>query len=110
MRSQPAPASAATRCALFDGTRGSLLRIERADLLVLDFALADVDGLEVLRRLDERNHGRGLPLPVVLLVPAERDGEELRARASRLGAGGFAPLPYDPQELLDCVRTAGGGD
>ncbi|MCA1616008.1 MAG: response regulator [Acidobacteria bacterium] len=94
--------------AAFDGKQTlDLLRIERADLLVLDFALAGVDGLEVLRRLDERHGGR-LPLPVVLLVPAERDGEELRAGASRLGAGGFVPLPYDPQELLDCVRTAGG--
>lgn len=96
--------------AAFDGKQTlDLLRIERVDLLVLDFAVAGVDGLEVLRRLDERHGGR-LPLPVVLLVPAERDGEELRARASRFGAGGFVPLPYDPQELLDCVRTAGGAE
>ena len=94
--------------AAFDGGQAlDLLRIERADLLVLDFAVAGVDGLEVLRRLDERNGGRP-PLPVVLLVPAERDGEELRGPAAQLGAGGFVPLPYDPQELLDCVRTAGG--
>lgn len=96
--------------AAFDGKQTlDLLRIERVDLLVLDFAVAGVDGLEVLRRLDERHGGR-LPSPVVLLVPAERDGEELRARASRFGAGGFVPLPYDPQELLDCVRTAGGAE
>lgn len=96
--------------AAFDGEQAlDLLRIERADLLVLDFALAGVDGLEVLRRLDERNGGRPA-LPVVLLVPAERDGEELRGPAARLGAGGFVPLPYDPQELLDCVRTAAASD
>lgn len=96
--------------AAFDGKQTlDLLRIERADLLVLDFALAGVDGLEVLRRLGER-HGGQLPLPVVLLVPAEQDGEELRAGAARLGAGGFVPLPYDPQELLDCVGAAGGDD
>ena len=95
--------------AAFDGKQTlDLLRIERADLLVLDFALAGVDGLEVLRRLGERHGGR-LPLPVVLLVPAECDGEELRAGASRLGAGGIVALPYDPQELLDCVGAAGGG-
>ncbi len=95
--------------AAFDGKQTlDLLRIERADLLVLDFALAGVDGLGVLRLLGERHGGRP-PLPVVLLVPAERDGEVLRAGASGLGAGGFVPLPYDPQELLDCVGAAGGG-
>jgi two-component system, chemotaxis family, chemotaxis protein CheY len=92
--------------AAFDGKQAlDLLRIERADLLVLDYALTGFDGLGVLRRLTER-HGGELPLPVLLLLPGA-DGDALREEASALGAGGFVALPYDPAELLERVRTTG---
>jgi CheY-like chemotaxis protein len=93
--------------AAFDGGQAlDLLRIERADLLVLDYELKVLDGPGVLRRLHERHRGR-LPLPVALLVPAERDTERLREEAGRFGANAFVRLPYDPAELLECVRATG---
>ena len=96
--------------AAFDGGQAlDLLRIERADLLVLDYDLKVLDGPAVLRRLHERHRGR-LPMPVALLIPAERDTEQLREEARRCGATGFVRLPYDPAELLECVRTTGGKD
>ena len=93
--------------AAFDGGQAlDLLRIERFDLLVLDYDLKVLDGPAVLRRLHERHGGR-LPMPVALLLPAERDTETVREEARGFGATGFAPLPYDPAALLECVRTTG---
>lgn len=99
--------------AAFDGLQAiNLLRIERPDLLVIDDALYGIDGLEALRRLHRQHHER-LPLPVVLLLSndggaAER--ERVREEARGLGARGFVTLPYDPEELLTCVRTVGCTD
>lgn len=98
--------------AAFDGLQAiNLLRIERPDVLVIDHALNGIDGLEALRRLHGQHHER-LPLPVVLLLSnasaAER--EHVRAEARELGARGFVAVPYDPEELLICVRTVGSTD
>jgi DNA-binding response OmpR family regulator len=97
--------------AAFDGLQAiNLLRIERPDLLVIDIALYGIDGLEALRRLRRQHQGR-LPLPIVLLLPetaAER--KRVRDEASELGVSSFVAVPYDPEELLTCVRTVGSTD
>lgn len=96
--------------AAFDGSQAlDLLRIERADLLLLDLELKHFDGLEVLRRLNERHRGR-LPLPVLLLHPRTEEGARACAAAHALGARGFVALPYDPAKLLEAVRETGGKD
>jgi DNA-binding response OmpR family regulator len=98
--------------AAFDGLQAiNLLRIERPDLLVIDIALYGIDGLEALRRLHRQHQGR-LPLPVVLLLPSASVAERERARAeaSELGVSSFVAVPYDPEELLTCVRTSGSTD
>ncbi|MDT7541308.1 MAG: hypothetical protein QOE33_1212 [Acidobacteriota bacterium] len=96
--------------AAFDGSQAlDLLRIERADLLLLDLELKHFDGLEVLRRLSERHRGR-LPLPVLLLHPRNEEGARACAAAHALGARGFIALPYDPAKLLEAVRETGGKD
>jgi DNA-binding response OmpR family regulator len=93
--------------AAFDGLQAiNLLRIERPDLLVIDDALYGIDGLEALRRLHRQHHER-LPLPVVLLLSNAPERDSVRAEARRLGARGFVAMPYDPEELLTCVRTVG---
>ncbi len=94
--------------AAFDAHQAlNLLRIERPDLLVLDFDLHGLDGLETLRRLYEQHGGR-LPLPVVLLLPVAAQREEVRTTARQLGAHGFVNLPYEPGALLVAVRTTTG--
>jgi PleD family two-component response regulator len=98
--------------AAFDGLQAiNLLRIERPDLLVIDVALYGIDGLEALRRLHRQHQGR-LPLPVVLLLPATpaAERERVREEAFALGARAFVAVPYDPEELLTCVRTFGSTD
>jgi DNA-binding response OmpR family regulator len=94
--------------AAFDGQQAlDLLRIERPDLLLLDYDLHGMDGLETLRRLRKQSGGR-LTLPVVLLISPERTGE--RAQALELGARSVVTMPYDPSELLTSVRVAGSVD
>jgi CheY-like chemotaxis protein len=91
--------------AAFDAHQAlDLLRIDRPDLLVLDFDLHGLDGLETLRRLGQQQGGRRA-LPVVLLLPAGPPREGVRAEARQLGARGFVELPYEPAALLDAVRT-----
>jgi CheY-like chemotaxis protein len=91
--------------AAFDGQQAlDLLRIERPDLLLLDYDLHGIDGLETLRRLRKQNGGR-LTMPVVLLMSPEKAME--RAQALELGARSVVTMPYDPSDLLTSVRLAG---
>ncbi len=92
----------------FDGQQAlDLLRIERPDLLLLDYELNGIDGVEMLRRL-RKQHGGRLALPVVMLMPLTQ--EVARHEALELGARGIVAMPYDPAELLESVRRAGSID
>jgi DNA-binding response OmpR family regulator len=91
--------------AAFDGQQAlDLLRIERPDLLVLDYDLHGINGVETIRRLRKQSGGR-LSLPIVLLVPSSN--ESVRREALELGARSVVTTPYDPVELLASVRIAG---
>jgi DNA-binding response OmpR family regulator/GGDEF domain-containing protein len=91
--------------AAFDGQQAlDLLRIERPDLLLLDYELDGINGLETLRRLGQQSGGR-VTLPVVMLLPVEIEGA--RREAIELGAHSVITTPYDPTDLLDSVRMAG---
>ena len=61
----------------------------RPDLMLLDFYLPDLPGLEVLRRLREENH----PAVDVIAVTAARDVENLRA-AMRSGVVHYLIKPF----------------
>lgn len=91
--------------AAFDGQQAlDLLRIERPDLLLLDYDLHGMNGLETLRRLRKQGGGR-LTLPVVMLVAPGND--EAGKEALELGVRKLVATPYDPEDLLTCVRVAG---
>ncbi len=91
--------------AVFDAKQAlDLLRIERPDLLLLDYELEGMDGLEMLRRLRKQNGGR-LSLPVVMLLAEGSERE--RDEALELGAHSVVMMPYDPALMLDKVREAG---
>lgn len=94
--------------AAFDGQQAlHLLRIERPDLLLLDYDLQGIDGLETIRRLRKQNGGR-LSLPVVMLLPAGQ--EQARREALKLGAHSVHTTNYDPAELLTSLRLAGSAE
>jgi DNA-binding response OmpR family regulator len=89
----------------FDGQQAlDLLRIERPDLLLLDYDLTGINGVEMLRRLRKQSGGR-LTLPVVLLLAP--DNESARREALELGARRIVSTHYDPADLLANVRLAG---
>jgi DNA-binding response OmpR family regulator len=91
--------------AAFDGQQAlDLLRIERPDLLLLDYHLHGIDGLETIRRLRKQSGGR-LSLAVVMLMPS--GNEQARREALELGAHSVLLTPYDPADLLKSVRVAG---
>lgn len=88
--------------AAFDGNHAlNLLRIDRPDLLVVDYELQGMDGIEMLRRLGKQSGGGTSP-PALLLLPA--GAEHLHGEATTAGAGRVVRLPYDPVELLDALR------
>ncbi|HYH85185.1 MAG TPA: response regulator [Pyrinomonadaceae bacterium] len=93
--------------AAFDGQHAlNLLRIDRPDLLVVDYELHGMDGIEMLKRLAKQSSA-STP-PALMLVPAGR--EDLRREGREAGARGFVNLPYDAVELLDTLGDFAEGD
>lgn len=91
--------------AAFDGQHAlNLLRIDRPDVLLVDYELREMDGVEMLRRLAKQSRAGQLP-PTMMLVPAGR--EDVRGEALAAGARALVELPYDPVELLDALRDFG---
>jgi DNA-binding response OmpR family regulator len=91
--------------AAFDGRQAlDLLRLERPDVVVMDFKLAGMDGLETLRRLGKET-GDHLNVPVVLLVPEEET--QARNEAAKLGVHQIVASAYSPANLLVGIRLAG---
>jgi DNA-binding response OmpR family regulator len=94
--------------AAFDGQQAlHLLRIEKPDLLLLDYELQGIDGVETIRRLKKQGGGR-LSLPVIMILSS--DSERARHEALELGAHSVHVTPYDPAELLESVRQAGSAE
>jgi two-component system, OmpR family, response regulator ResD len=71
-----------------------LTESERPDLVVLDLMLPRMDGLEVMRRLRERDRER----IAVILLTAKGD-ESDRVIGLRLGADDYVVKPFSPVEL-----------
>jgi two-component system, OmpR family, response regulator ResD len=67
----------------------------RPDLVVLDLMLPGVDGLEVMRRLREANHGQ---MAVILLTAKGEESD--RVIGLRLGADDYVVKPFSPAELV----------
>jgi two-component system cell cycle response regulator len=71
------------------------LALHRPDLIVLDRALPDMDGLELLPRLKSEE----LEFMPVLIATGRGETAE-RVRGLQLGADDYLPMPCDPAELL----------
>jgi CheY-like chemotaxis protein len=88
----------------FDGPHAlGLLRIDPPDLLLLDYEVRGLNGLETLHRIQAQHNGR-LPIPVILLsAPLS---PEIKTEAEALGVEKVINLPYSPIELLAAMRQA----
>jgi two-component system response regulator ResD len=69
--------------------------VERPDLVVLDLMLPGLDGLEVMRRLRERDPDR---IAVILLTAKGEEAD--RVIGLRLGADDYVVKPFSPAELV----------
>ena len=69
------------------------------DLILLDVMMPQVDGWEMLRRVQER-HGVGA-IPVIMFSGKV---DEAAAEAEARGVSGFIGKPFDPQQLIESTK------
>lgn len=85
-----------------DGEEGLLLAAERhIDLVLLDWMLPGVSGIEVCRRL--RRGGETRALPIIMLTA--RGEETDRVRGLDTGADDYVSKPFSPDELIARIRA-----
>jgi two-component system OmpR family response regulator/two-component system response regulator QseB len=81
------------------------LAAEPFDIVLLDLALADGDGMELLRRLRQAPAGK-LPDPdTPVLIMTARDEVAARIAGLDLGADDYLAKPFDPDELAARMRA-----
>ncbi len=81
----------------------ALLLVEEAspDLILLDWMLPGVSGIEICRRLRARNETRGVPI----IMLSARSEELDRVRGLETGADDYVVKPYSVVELMARVRS-----
>jgi two-component system KDP operon response regulator KdpE len=82
------------------GRRGSIdAGTHKPDLAIVDLALPDVDGIEVIRRIRQWS-----PMPIIVL--SARIQERSKIEALDAGANDYVTKPFGMGELLARVRAA----
>ena len=71
------------------------------DLILLDWMMPHVSGLEVCRRLKLKPETRNIP--VIML--SSRDGLFDKALSRQVGSDQFLTKPFSKEELLDAIRA-----
>ena len=86
----------------FDGEEAVMLIEERTpDLVILDWMLPQLSGIELCRRL--RRRPETAHLPIIMLTA--RGEEHDRLRGLETGADDFVTKPFSPAELIARVRA-----
>jgi two-component system phosphate regulon response regulator PhoB len=84
-----------------DGAKAlAAVQAERPDLIVLDWMLPEVDGLEVCKIL--RRDPATIDIPILMLTA--RAAEMDRVLGLELGADDYVSKPYSPRELVLRIR------
>jgi two-component system phosphate regulon response regulator PhoB len=79
----------------------TLIREQNPDLMVLDWMLPSLSGIEVCRQV--RRDGEFRNLPIIMLTA--RGEEQDRVRGLEVGADDYLPKPFSPAELLARIRA-----
>jgi two-component system, OmpR family, phosphate regulon response regulator PhoB len=86
-----------------DGEEALLLaREEKPDLVLLDWMLPLLSGLEVCRQMRRMAETRGVP--IIMLTARGEEGDKLRGLDS--GADDYVTKPFSPSELVARIRAA----
>ena len=70
----------------------------RFDLVLLDIKMPKVDGVEIMRRLRQRQ----ITVPVLVLTAYQ--SVEMAREAVKLGAVDYLPKPFNRDHVLEAVR------
>ena len=90
-----------------DGAQATeMVREHRADVVLMDIRMPNVDGLEATRRIAADDDLAGVR--VIILTTFESD--EYVYQAIRAGASGFLVKDSEPAELIQAVRVVARGD
>ncbi len=86
-----------------DGTTAlALAKQEHPDLLVLDWMMPGMTGVEVARTL--RNDAQTTHIPIIMLTAKGQEKDKEQGRA--LGVYAYLIKPFSPLELLEKVQAA----
>jgi CheY-like chemotaxis protein len=85
-----------------------LLRMMMPDVVLLDIAMPQMDGVTILRHIKGDNHTSNIPVIMATIVSDSKSYEE----CERLGCSGYLTKPVKLTELNDtlnrCISYAGG--
>lgn len=81
--------------------RDALAKAPKADLVLLDIMLPEIDGLEVCRRLKSSSQTSGIPI-IMLTAKAE---EIDRVLGLEMGADDYVVKPFSMRELIARVKA-----
>jgi two-component system phosphate regulon response regulator PhoB len=74
---------------------------ERPDVVVLDWMIASLSGIEVCRQL--RRRAETASVPIIMLTARAEEGD--RVRGLETGADDYVTKPFSPRELVARVRA-----
>ena len=83
-----------------------LARSERADVVVMDIRMPEVDGIEATRLIAQDEDLAG----VKILVLTTFEEDDLVVEALRAGASGFLGKGVEPAQLLEAIRLVAAGE
>jgi two-component system nitrate/nitrite response regulator NarL len=82
----------------------AVLRELQPDLAIVDLRMGALDGLSLIRRLNDE----GIGVPVVILTMS--DSKDDMAAALRLGVRGYLLKDMEPADVIDAIRRAAKGE
>ncbi len=90
----------------FDGKEAlRKVETEKPDLVVLDVMMPQMDGFEVLKRLQASAATRSIP--VIMLTAKAQDADVFRGWSS--GVSAYLTKPFNPLELLTFIKRIFSG-
>lgn len=82
----------------------AFLQKQRPDLILLDFYMPGLDGLETLEKMNEQPD---FDIPVIMLTSIST--KPLEESCRKLGAKAFLPKPFDPEDLKKTIGEVFSG-